>query len=147
MIIPANQTLTHNGQEIKFHRVGLKTENLWMVWATKKLPNPLTAIKSLEGLPPEIAKEIAVMAYKDFKRGWSVDDPEITALKMTPEGVMKHLCVLIQAGNDYTEERAEQVLEMLIAEVGVDKVMEVASKCVGEIPSFLSQGVTTNPPS
>lgn len=147
MIIPSNQTLCHKGQEIKFHKVGLKTENQWMMWATKKLPNPLSAIKNLEGLPPDVAKEIAVMAYKDFKKGWSVDDPEIEHLKKTPEGVYHHIRVLIQLGNDWTEDKACETLDTLLDEVPLEKILETCAKCVGEIPSFLSQPQTENLPS
>lgn len=147
MRIAETQTLTHKGQEIKFHKVGLKTENAWMAWASKKLPNPLDAIKSLEGLPPDLAREIAVMAYRDFKRGWSVDDPEITALKKTPEGVMQQFKILIQLGNNWSEEKASETLEMLLDEIGIQKVMEISQKCVGEIPSFLSPEGQENPPS
>jgi hypothetical protein len=144
MIIPTNQYLDFNGRKVCFHKIGLKTENLWMMWATRQLPNPIEAIKHLQGLPADVAKELATQAYKDYKRGWAIDDPEIEHLKRTPQGAFHSIRCLIQLGEKIDEQAATDLLEQITEQLPFSDVLKVAAKCAGELPDFFDQAPATN---
>lgn len=144
MIPPTDQYFDYNGRKIRFHKIGLKSENLFMMWATKRLPNPIEAIKFMQGLPPEVAKELATQAYKDYKRGWAIDDPEIERLKRTPQGAFHSIRCLIQLGENISEEAATDLLEEITQTVPMSELVAVAMKCAGELPDFFAQPPATN---
>lgn len=143
-MIPTDQIYDFKDRKIKLHKVSLGTENLWMLWASKRLPNPLEALRFLKDLPSDVAKEVSTQAYRDFKRGWSIDDEEITSLKKTPEGLYHHLRVLIQAGEKITEEQACDLLDEIIAVDGHDQIVKTALACAGLTPDFFDQETPEN---